>query len=304
MGDLFDKTVISNECLNRVINIFEKAANSNKDTKYFILNGNHDMTKDKNKISSFDLFIKYFNKNPISNLKIIYEFTQVYMLHNELVLYFSHYNPYMSLDDELKDKSYGLNIDGVLDKAKLRIAFGHWEVTDFSAISGNEKFIDRLIPKYIINNFDVIFTGHEHKPKKLNVHEKPVCITGSMLPYAFGEQLSNESDQYLVIDNTSLITALSKDKNVFINTNVRVLYKSGDELPYSFPCLSRTSKLVDEPVVNTPNDNSESEVATDEPLSFSKSFYSILEQYKTKYQGEEYLTLIENSFLNKNYNKD
>lgn len=299
MGDLFDKTVVSNECLNRIINIIQESCLKNKNTKYFILSGNHDFTKDKDKVSSFDLLIKYFESANISNLHIISKYTESFCSDLGICLYFSHYDPFASLDSLNK-------VPRSLPNTKLKIAFGHWDVTDFSAISGTEKFINRSIPKVILKNFDLIFTGHEHKPRKEVVETKPVYVTGSMLPYAFGEQLESEFSQYIVLSISELNKALAKNKEKFKNTNVRILYKTNEELPVAFPCLSRTSKCIDQPKPTNDIISNDPVLKTnDEPLSFSKAFLDRLKIYQADTNIDQtYLEQIKNSFLNKDYSKD
>lgn len=236
-GDLFDKATIRNNTLLKTIKIVEQAALANKDIVYVFIAGNHDVFKDSSLVSSFEIFKQYFEKNKQPNL---------YVLTNEFVLnypkycvdlYFYPYDPFNKIPSILPDhKSLVKN---------TYVAFGHWEVEDFDNITGTTKYNSNLIPLSIKESFNTIITGHIHKPKEYKDTGVSIILTGSMQPYAFGEELLTET-LYLTKSLSEVKDLLTKDKDVFANTNLRVLVKYDDEFLDELPnCLSLSYKYLD-----------------------------------------------------------
>lgn len=292
VGDLFDKVRVSNSCLNYCIDAIEQASKENPNTKYIILSGNHDMSKDTSRVSSFQLLEKYFltNTNKFKNIIIVSSYMEPIKATKNLLLYFSHYNPFMALDEErpnfykYKDMMY-------------KVAFGHWEVSDF----GSDHFIDRHIPKSILMNFDLIVTGHEHKPTLTSVDTVPVYVTGSMQPYAFSEELHTERDLYLTTTVGELEKKLKKDKSSLRNTNVRILLDTGDAIPESFDCLSLTYKNIGKVVVKKDGESS-IQVSEEDTKSFQQSFTDLISNLKEANSNHsDFLDNILTTFLDKTY---
>lgn len=295
VGDLFDKVRVSNGCLNTCIDMLSKVSEENPTTQYIILSGNHDMSKDKDKISSFQLLEKYFTTkaSQFSNVTIVSSYLEPIQASENLLLYFSHYNPFKSLDEE------GYTFNQYKD-VRFKIAFGHWEVTDF----GSTHFIDRGVPKVLIESFDLIVTGHEHKPTLVSVKGVPVYVTGSMQPYAFNEELSSEKSLYVSLKPSELLSKLSKDENTFKYTNVRVLLDSTDEMPEPFECFSLTYKNIGKLVIKSNNENgaSEVELVEKDTVTFQHSFGELVTNLKdANTDHSDFLDNILKTFLDKSY---
>lgn len=291
VGDLFDKVRVSNSCLNYCIDAIEQASKDNPNTKYIVLSGNHDMSKDKERISSFQLLEKYFasNSNKFKNVFIVSSYMEPVKASKNLLLYFSHYNPFMSLDEErpnfykYKDTMY-------------KVAFGHWEVSDF----GSDHFIDRHIPKSILMNFDLVVTGHEHKPTLTSVDTVPVYVTGSMQPYAFSEEMHTERDLYLTTTIGELDKKLKKDNSSLKNTNVRILLDTGDSIPEPFECLSLTYKNIGKVVIK--QDGEKEAIDESETKTFQHSFVELIDNFKSANSNhDDFLNNILSTFLDKTY---
>ena len=60
MGDLFDKFIVKPSVVNNAVKLIESAVKQNPHIHYFIIPGNHDLSKDKTKVSSYHLFNKIF----------------------------------------------------------------------------------------------------------------------------------------------------------------------------------------------------------------------------------------------------
>ena len=153
VGDLFDKFHVDPTVFYNTLQSIESAATSNPDTIFIFLNGNHDLSKEDGKISSFQLLQMYINNHQsIRNVKVILTKQEDPILKIEdvgLALGLFHYNPFESIDNEYTEDD--LYIDP--DIYPYRIAFGHWETIDFNS----DVFIDRQVPtkvlKYFLNNY-------------------------------------------------------------------------------------------------------------------------------------------------------
>lgn len=291
VGDLFDKTVISNECLNRTIDIIKNSVLRNKNSHYFIINGNHDEVKDKNRISSFSLLKRYFTESiKLPNLNIINEYTAPIRVSKiDSLLYFSHYDPFTSND----------KIDPRLveplktSKESLRIIFGHFDIEDFD---GNTKYNSTLISEFQYENFNLIITGHIHKPSQFTLNNTHVVVSGSLQPFAFGEEIKEDDGLYQTMTISRCNDLLSQNIDIFKDSNVRLLYKKEEIFPSGFDCLSRTYKLIEDSSSVTA---STLDIDLKNIVSFKDMILSSLNTYKVN--DPAFVEVLEEAFLNKNY---
>lgn len=281
MGDLFDKAVISNECLQRTIQILEDISLSYPTRKFIILSGNHDLFKNKHKVSSFELLYDYFNKNPIENLIIVKDKSEI-ISEDNLSMIFTDYDPFKTIDEKLSPNDFPIN--------NFCLAFGHWDTENY----GNSKFIDRTIPKILLKNCDLIVTGHEHKPSVKTIENKNVVITGSLQPYSFGEEIEGE-DLYVTVLKEELQKILDNNDKEFSKSNVRVILESKEDYPEPFDCLSISYK-------HTQKESEEEleELSKNTLDSFKDHFLNILKQHKTE-ENKSFIKEIKKAFLEKNY---
>lgn len=299
VGDLFDKVRVSNSDLYNLITIVETAVTAKPDVTFAIINGNHDMPKEVDRISSFQLFEKYFEKASLPNLKIVSKHDSRNILVEPkfgVLLYLSHYNAFSSLDEEIGNEI--INQD-LIDSYPYRIAFGHWETIDF----GSDHFIDRDVPKVILNQFNTVITGHEHKPKLTILEDIPVLTSGSMQPYAYGEELNYEKDFYVTLKASEVKSKLKKDPDSFKNSYVKILIEKTDDLVDPFDCLGRTYKNVS--VKKDEEKEEENLVVNTEPLSFQKSLLTLLKNItEANPNNIDLLEHIEKTFLDKSYKEN
>lgn len=284
MGDLLDKVVVTNEWLDFTIRAFEDAP-LNK--QYIVLNGNHDEVKDKGRISSFRLIERYFNTYQKPNLSFVSD--DVLFLEKtsfKTQLCFTNYDSFKSLDDLYSD----IEDLGDIREDYLKIAFGHFEVESF----GSDKFIDRLLPNILLDNFDLIVTGHIHTPSFTQVNDTKVLVTGSMQPYAFGENIPEDGDLYVDININDLKNILENNSEHFKNSNIRIHYNKGDEFLPSFNCYSYSYKL------NNSLERKKEILKDISTLSFSALFLDSLAQLKNS-DNEDYVNNLERTFMEKDY---
>lgn len=286
LGDLFDKVSVTNEWFNFAIKALEDISQEFPSRLFVILNGNHDLTKDRDRISSFELLVKYFSDRNLENLIFVdKDQKQLFIEDFNLTLFFTSYDPFSSLDDSLNQEDLNINPNS------FKVAFGHFEVESF----GSDRFINRLVPNVLLNNFDLIVTGHLHKPATTIINDVPIIITGSMQPYAFGEEIKEDGDLYITLPLSELKEILVENSNAFKNSNVRILYTEGDELLSPFDCYSITYKHI-------PIEQKQTEIDPKnfETISFNSMFLECLNKNKTE-DNLIFVEKIEKVFLEKNY---
>lgn len=292
VGDLFDKIRVSNYILYKLINTIEEEAKRSPNKKIIILNGNHDMPKDVDVISSFILLKRYFQSIFYKNVFIITDH-QDKCLHieenNNITFYFSPYNPYISLDDE--DIDLEINTDHTV------ISFGHWETIDF----GSDHYIDRCVPNKVLDVSNLVVTGHCHKPSLTVLKDIPVYTVGSIEPLAFNEEIPSDGNLYVTLKLQDYLEKVQKDSEYFKDSSVRLLIEASDSLPDMYPCLSRTFKNITTPAI-TVTDQSSKDVEIDtSPLSFHKEFIAYLDSTPIDDDMSDFVKSIQKAFLDKNY---
>lgn len=295
MGDLFDKTTISNHVLLKTIEILENSLKLNPNTLYYILAGNHDLVKDVSKVSSFDLLVKYFTNNYFSNLKIISKETihDCYLYLKDTNLLFIPYLPFDTVDSLINENNLPLVHN------KETISFGHWDIIDFEKLTGIEKLHSNKIPSFILDISDKIYTGHEHKPKKSLLNNKEIIVTGSMQPYAHGEELSTES-LYLTQTLQEFKNNYTIDVDYYSSVNLRIILDTSKNEVFEVEdlnCLSLTFIIKKEDKITTTKDDSE----LNKSISFNDLFINFLQTYINDTTYKEYVENIQSHFLNRDF---
>ncbi|WP_348632622.1 metallophosphoesterase family protein, partial [Mesorhizobium sp. M1C.F.Ca.ET.193.01.1.1] len=156
MGDLFDKWAVPYSVVFQASWTFFKAARDNPKTRYFILGGNHDISKDLEKKGALDLFELVVGNLP--NVTIIRHAGHFTDIGGDRVGLFP-YHPTKPA--------------GELVTEKIDIAFGHWD-TMFG--EGN------LVPtkELAAAGCEVAYTGHVHLPDEFTRDGVKVVQVGSM----------------------------------------------------------------------------------------------------------------------------
>ena len=290
MGDLFDKFVVNNEILIKVYNLLKETF-TDKKSQCHIIAGNHDLSKNKDKTSSFEILAKLFEstfeKVPVN----FYLKSDLFLIHNtDIVFYFDAYNPYyqdVDLNNQFLDK---FNMD-TLEGYRL-YSFGHWD---------DPRFNQGYLPfSFLLDYSELIVSGHYHIPDKFEIGKTTFIYSGSMQPYSHGEDPNNEL--YITYDYKDLeniFTELDgfnelKYQNTidnFKNKNIRINCYPGYIFPYSieFQSLIYNNVLVKE--------DEEVEIQSDTINDFSTLYLLTL---KNEYNIDENLLFNIDQFLKGN----
>lgn len=250
VGDLFDKfrvdlnvAVQTAEAIKLVAdNTAIKAdANQQPTPQFFFIAGNHDLARDTDKISSFELVARLCGSS--DNVRFV---TQPVLLPwpNVLLLPWHPINSAAEI------------VAGV--DSKVDCAVGHWDHTDI----GGEF---NLIPLDKLKTLTkLVISGHDHVARSYKSGKTEVVITGSMQPYSHAED--PEGSLYKTNTLAEVEAFVSMDPKYFSNTCLRVLLAEGEELPEDIDCLQITSKRLDK------DDEAELDVGFEDGLDVNKLF--------------------------------
>lgn len=212
MGDIFDKFIVSPETVLRVAGLYHTACEGKPNTQFILIKGNHDVSRNAEKASSFDLL-----------LRIVQKYGNMWVVDQEPVVWenlgfvpYDPFHPTTELLAELPD-----DLDAV---------FGHWDVVDF----GGENVLPAA--EIAAKGIKLAITGHDHTAREEIRNGVRIIVTGSMQPYTHGED--PEQKMYITLPVAELY------KHDLTNMNVRVLLEEGETLPTDLNCLSLTGKRV------------------------------------------------------------
>lgn len=258
MGDLFDRFIVSPTTVLRAITLLKEASEANPLIQYHVLPGNHDMSKDHNKKSSYELFYEVFhydysivecNRNVAFSSGMIQFLYPDFEKHPDIYfgLYFEAYNAFRAPE-------YKMQVSPHYEQATKKIAFGHWDSVD---IIGHG-----YIPsKDLLDDCDLVISGHEHTYKECFYPSSPttkVLFTGSMQPYSHAED--PDKDIYITVKSEDLDNYdLSKD---FKYKCLRIECLPSFALTEPVECYSLAYKVISPEETTVESDASEDEIQT------------------------------------------
>lgn len=211
MGDLFDKFIVAPEVVLFAAHAYMRAAEQNPNTQYIILRGNHDVSRNADKASSWDLFCA-----------LVYDHGSIWAIDHEPAKYENMlFVPYDAFSYDGLEEYLSEEIDTV---------FSHFDIVDFG---GHNVIPSELFSR---NGVRLVVNGHDHLARVEHLHGVEVIVTGSMQPYTHAED--QKGDLYVTVSLEELATLDVKNKNV------RVLLKEGETLPDDIDCLSIVAKRV------------------------------------------------------------
>lgn len=217
MGDLFDSIRVDNSTLKFAIDAYIKAAEKNPDTKYFILRGNHDGSRDVDVVSSFELFAQALRLAARPNITVVDD--RPVEIDGHL---FVPWHPFKTSEEMLE----GLT-------GPYECVYGHWEIQSYG---GDDHM---LLPyEKLAQITKKVVTGHVHQPQTFERDGLEVVVTGSMQPYSHAEDLTGERYMTLTLEELENIKVDLRDKCV------RLLLRDGEDMPEVPDCLQFTVKRV------------------------------------------------------------
>lgn len=226
VGDLFDGFHMSNEVVEATYKIMADAAEQGLITgvEYITLMGNHDVTRNLNLTSSFDLLslMKWS-----SNVRFVKQVERLLFPSVDRIILLCPYDAFRPTSEVFKD--YPAPTDLGIDKYDYVI--GHWDTVSF----GNDH---NLLPYNLTSIAKVIVTGHEHNARTFTHDQTQIIVTGSMLPYSFAE----DPDEKIYVTKT--LKEVLDNPQAFSDKCLKVLLEPGEELPEGIEALQLLPKYV------------------------------------------------------------
>lgn len=213
VGDLFDKWAVPYSVVFQAAWTFFKTASDNPSTDYFVIAGNHDISRDLEKKGALDLFELVVGR--LSNVQVIRHTNGAFFckIGGDRVGFFP-FHP-TTPASELVTKP-------------VDVAFGHWDT-----LFGENNMIPTKRLAEV--GCKVAYTGHIHLPDQFERDGVEVIQVGSMQPYAHGE------------DTGAMYVTLGLDElegKDLSNKCVRVQLAAGEHLTDELDCLQLTVQRV------------------------------------------------------------
>lgn len=273
IGDLFDSIRVSNETLYEIYKVLQSFLNRKTvKAKLIIIPGNHDLTKDKDKVSSYfilrTLLNNKFKDHPLFTM--VFREPLLISLDN-LHIYVDAYDPFYEF---APSKGIPL-IESISDNIPL-LSIGHWD---------DIRFNTGYVPSdAIINRSSYLVSGHIHIPSFYTVNNCSVMYVGSMQPYSFGE----DPDGLIYrIYHYSEMDELLKDPQKLKKENLEHTFVRVDCYPgYNIDCWFGYRALLFNPIYDPPV-KKEAADETENGLDLSDFNSIFLYTLKTEYDIED-----------------
>lgn len=222
MGDLFDHPYVGYSVVLETYKALVNAAASNKDTRYIVLAGNHDIPRNLEAIGAFHLLEAMCHLRA-DNLSIVAKTVQV----GHVVCF--PWKWHIPARDQ--------TVIGTTSVDPVELIVGHWDMHVFGENTDHLAPVKELRKRY--GPLVPLWSGHYHIPGPYEIEGEVVHCTGSMEPYSHGED--PEGKIYVTLTPAEIE---AKDPEELRDKCVRVLLQEGDEMPVGLDCLALTPKRV------------------------------------------------------------
>lgn len=228
VGDLFDEPVVPYGVIYRAARAYADAAARNPLVTYILYPGNHDRSRDVEKVTAFQMF-KLILTGMAPSVRI-YEEPGVI---TELEPVFTHHiflpwHPVKTAKELVADAAD--QIAKSVAQATEVIVYGHWDV------DRRQEASDNYVPAAELAALGVtkIVTGHDHNKRDEVIAGVQVHVTGSMQPYDH----SQDAEGRLYV--TRLLAEVLAEPDSFVDKNLRVMMARDEVLDIPIDCLSLT----------------------------------------------------------------
>lgn len=206
VGDLFDKMYVPYTVIWAAAEAYKAAKRQNPNTIYALLRGNHDASRDLDKVSAFQVFSALVRPYDI----LIAEDHVIRVGKHVLI----PWHPVKTAAE-------------MVDEAGLEpgdTVYGHWDIVMGDT---NQLPAKQLLGKGVVR----AITGHDHNQRELVMDGLDVFVTGSMQPYSHAED--PVGDMYV----TRTLAEVLSTPDDFIDKCLRISLASNEVLDISIDCL-------------------------------------------------------------------
>ncbi len=200
LGDLFDRPKVSFETIFFAAEAYREVVQANPQVEFFILAGNHDLSRDSTHVSALQLF------QMMVSVSVLTEPTRIGA--DLLAIPWSPWKTAAELVGEIKEGAI--------------TAFSHWD------IDGNGP---NLIPTKALARLGIkrVFNGHVHLPRALERDGIEIMNVGSPQPFGHGEG----EELYVTIE----LDQFKSDPDQYRDKCVRLRLKEGELMDCEVDCL-------------------------------------------------------------------
>lgn len=211
MGDLFDKPVVDPAVVLAAARIYLRAASESKNTTFVVIAGNHDLGRDVKATTSFDLFAAI-----VDDAVVVVRDQPMVLNFDGLRVGFCPWSATMTAEEMARKLSLPLDC-----------AFGHWDVI----APGEDR--SNLAPVDVLREMvSVAVTGHDHRCRVEKRGDFDLMVTGSMQPYAHGEDPGSRFYMTMSLDEfRAQNLGLLRDKCL------RIVLQDGEDAPTDIDAL-------------------------------------------------------------------
>jgi len=215
VGDLFDEAVVPYGVIYRAAQAYKRAADAHPNTEYAVLRGNHDASKDVEKVTAFMLFTEMLRE---TRILVVDDQVSVLYFGSEHVALIPWHPVFTAGEMILRDEAL------IRDATK---AVGHWDVV----MGGTNQ-----IPSETLKALGVkeAFTGHDHNARQMELDGLPITIVGSMQPYSHSE---DRDERFYVTRDLADVLA---DLDGFKDKHLRVRLQGDEVFDADVDCLQLT----------------------------------------------------------------
>ena len=220
VGDLFDRSVVSNAVVKRAADIVNRALRP-----VTIIAGNHDLSRDKGIVSSFQLFSEMVEPGVVAFDPCFADGPE----DRGGLIALIPWHPFKSAAQLIDEAAAGRlleNADAVL---------GHWDVV---AVHETANLIP--LAQLAAAGVKLAITGHDHLGREYDDQGVHVVVTGSMQPYSHAE----DPDERFYVTRTA--AEARADPDAFKDKCLRVLLEPGEVFDLTIDCLAFQTKRLDE----------------------------------------------------------
>lgn len=218
VGDLFDKPKVDNRVVAETAEAYQMAARTNKFTPFFVLTGNHDEMRDRDFVSSFQLFTMIVD----DDVQVIRSEVRVHLFEDKASQFVAKlaFIPWHPLKTALEMVNEHAELIAGADAV-----IGHWDVDRRQEGSDNYIPAARLVELGV----KMAITGHDHVRRDMVINGLPTVVTGSMQPYSHSED--PEGVLYQTIEAEEAKRRLQCGEDVFRDVCLRVIGEWDDPVP-------------------------------------------------------------------------
>lgn len=205
VGDLFDQFEVSNETLMSVYISYRVAAQQNPQCNYYLIPGNHDLSRDADKVSTFQILAAMLKAIP--NIRFV--------KYPEVIdgMGFMPWSPFQTAEEIAKQLT------------ECDMVFCHCDL---------EGGGPNVIPYDTLSKITKkVITGHVHTPQTFQRNGLEVVVTGSMQPYSHAED--PEHKRYLTVTVSEYNDLVLNYQDVLKNKYIRLILPKGMEVPTNIP---------------------------------------------------------------------